>query len=370
MLLNALNVKYKLKIVISLVLAFILTSLIIITNPGQILEVSNNDDFNQVLNNIFEIRNKAIISHDPKINESMYNMTDSYGAYSYKYEGKRIEYFKKWAEKQGIKFTKINSKIKITTANKMKSGSEFKFINTSEYEYSYLDNPDNTNLFRIVTYHYLLLTEKENEWKISKEWYLDPVEYSLDQKIIGAESIKKLILSKTSRNLSGINERRVKAVEYADKYSGASGIEEYGVMYNKKYYNYNGIGGDCTNYISQVLFEGGKFKKSSSWNYDGSGSSAWVRADAFLDYMLYSGRASLIASGPYEKVVEASYKLEPGDVISYKRGGRVEHTTIVTGADSKGYSLVNGHTVDNYRVPWDLGWNNKDVKFYLLKVHY
>ena len=33
--------------------------------------------------------------------------------------------------------------------------------------------------------------------------------------------------------------------------------------YNKKYRDYNPQGGDCANFASQILFEGGKFKKNS-----------------------------------------------------------------------------------------------------------
>lgn len=362
--------KNKSKIIISFVSALILTALIKSPFQNYILEVSNNEDFTQVLSQAFEVRNKAIVSNDYKVNELLYDTKDPYGAWSYKYEAKRIGYLKKWADKQGIEFSKINSKITITSSDKAGSGYAFKFINSTEYNYAYTDKRDINNLFRIVTYHYLILNEKDNEWKITKEWYLDPFEYSLEEKNIGSESIKKLVVSKEPRDFTGINEKRISAVDYADKFGGASGNKKYGVMYNKKYSNYNGIGGDCTNFISQVLYEGGNFKKDYSWNYDGGGSSAWVRADSFLDYMLYSGRASLLASGNYEKVLEASYKLEPGDLISYRKGGRVEHTAVVTGADNKGYTLVNCHTVDSYRVPWDMGWNSKDVNFYLLKVHY
>ena len=86
--------------------------------------------------------------------------------------------------------------------------------------------------------------------------------------------------------------------------------------------------------------------------------------------MIYSGRATTIASGKYKDVLNASYKLLPGDYIAYERKGKVCHISVVTGADSKGYTLVNSHNTDRYRVPWDLGWSNSNIRFRLVRVHY
>ena len=141
-------------------------------------------------------------------------------------------------------------------------------------------------------------------------------------------------------------------------------------MYNKKYKNYNGLGGDCANFASQVLYEGGKFKKTGSWNYEKDGSRAWVNAQGFKDYLIYSGRGSLIVHGTYDKVLKLSYKLLPGDIVGYEKKGKVIHVSVVTGADSRGYSLVNCHNTDRFKVPWDLGWSDKGIKFWLIRVNY
>lgn len=154
-------------------------------------------------------------------------------------------------------------------------------------------------------------------------------------------------------------------------FCGAATEEKYGFKYNKKYRDYNSQGGDCANFASQILFEGGKFRKNSIWNYDGGGASAaWVNADRFKEYMLNSGRASVIAYGGYEKVYKASYKLLPGDFVAYEKKGDITHISVVTGADSRGYSLVTCHNTDRNKVPWDLGWSNKNIKFWLIRVHY
>ncbi|HEY5524700.1 MAG TPA: amidase domain-containing protein, partial [Clostridium sp.] len=46
------------------------------------------------------------------------------------------------------------------------------------------------------------------------------------------------------------------------------------------------------------------------------------------------------------------------------------HISTVTGVDSKGYTLVTCHNTDRNDVPWDLGWSDKKMKFWLVRVHY
>jgi hypothetical protein len=77
-----------------------------------------------------------------------------------------------------------------------------------------------------------------------------------------------------------------------------------------------------------------------------------------------------MARGTYSQVYQTAYKLIPGDVIAFVEKGKVVHMVLVTGADSKGYPLVNTHTTDRYHVPWDLGWNDSDIKFILIKMNY
>ena len=119
------------------------------------------------------------------------------------------------------------------------------------------------------------------------------------------------------------------------------------------------------------MFESGRFKKNQIWNYEnGSGTKAWVNAQGFKNYILYSGRGSLIAKGTYQDVYKQAYNLRPGDFVGYEKGGRITHVSTVTGVDSKGYPLVTCHNTDRYLVPWDLGWSNKSIKFHLIHVNY
>ncbi|QGU95881.1 amidase domain-containing protein [Clostridium bovifaecis] len=338
---------------------------------------NNNDEVIAKIEEIFRIRNTAIMNNDEESIGKVYNLNTKYGTWAFEHEIKKLKYLHNWSEKQGVRVIGVNPKVRVRT---IKGGNGIYSINlfcTTEYIYIYENESpieqgmDKVNRFRIGTSHSLRLENKDGSWYITKEWYTDPFADSLNLDNIKAADIKQYILSQPSRDLSSLNQRRVAAVEYADRYCGTASEEQYGFKYNTKYRNFNPQGGDCANFASQILFEGGKFRKNKAWNYSkGEGTKAWLNAQGFKDYMVNSGRASVIAHGNYNQVYKASYKLLPGDFVAYEKKGHITHISVVTGVDSHGYSLVNCHNTDRYRVPWDLGWSNKGIKFWLVRVHY
>lgn len=348
---------------------------IIVSKPCISVEVSADispgelESFKELLSELFLERNETILGDDSTGLKRFYNTSTRYGLWAYEHQMKRTEYLHRWADKQGIRFTDINSDISISSLKNYRDGYRSYFLCSTSYDYVYIDEPQKSNRFRIGTYHSIDVIPAENSWVITREWYTDPFADSLDLNDIKKEEFKQFILESKPRDFSDLNIRRVKATEYADRYCGAaSPTGEY--SYNKKYRNYNPLGGDCANFASQVLHEGGGFRKTHTWNYGKDGSQAWLNAHAFKGYLLYSGRASVIAYGSYEKVFKASFKLLPGDIVAYEKKGKVKHVSVVTGADSKGYPLVNCHNTDRYKVPWDLGWSDSGIRFWLLRVHY
>lgn len=328
-------------------------------------------EVSDIVNEIFISRSKAMLEQNIEFINSLYNKKTKFGLWAFEHEEKKMKYLHNWSEKQGVIFTDIKPTVKI---KKIKGGPDNYSVNmlcSTEYSYRYENSPDEINSFRLGTYHSLNLNNKGGEWLITKEWYTDPFTDALNPNSLKVDSIKQYIQSQGPRDFSALSKRRLDAVSYADKFSGAANEEKYGFTFNRKYGDFNPMGGDCANFASQILHEGGKFKKTGAWNFDGrSGSRAWLNAQGFKDYWVGSGRASVIAHGNYEKVYKASYKLMPGDFIAYEKKGKVTHISVVTGADSKGYTLVNCHNSDRHRVPWDLGWSNKNIKFWLVSVHY
>ena len=187
---------------------------------------------------------------------------------------------------------------------------------------------------------------------------------------IKSQEIQSYILSHIKPDWNA-DERTQKAIDYAHTYCGVSDQEEFLFKYNPKYKNFNPDGGDCANFASQILHEGGNFKKNGTWNCSGKeATKAWVNAQGFKNYMVNSGRASYIAKGTYQQTYKAAFELRPGDFVGYEKKGRITHISTVTGLDSKGYPLVTCHNTDRLLVPYDLGWSNSNIKFHFVDVHY
>lgn len=168
-----------------------------------------------------------------------------------------------------------------------------------------------------------------------------------------------------SRAVSSYN--RNNAVNYALKHAKS---------YNKSYGNYNGRGGDCTNFASQVLRAGGAKDGKTGYptNYDWSSkrsntglkdSAAWINANSFRLYWQINARSVT----RHTSKSDASKKAAKGDILNYanKKTGRSWHNAIVT--DKKNNTLyVSQHTSDRRNDNWNsisINFNNDNV--YVIK---
>ena len=334
-------------------------------------EDSEISKFQLLLENLFDNRNKAILTKNDEVLKKLYDIDHKFGLWAYEQEVTKMKYLENWSYKQGVKFNDIKTRVKVRKV-KEKEENLYGIICavSTEYNYSYENQLDTKNMFRIGTYHYLNMRIVDNEYVITKEWYTDPFADSLHLDNIKSDDIRNYILSKENQPISLTNEQ-TKAMEYAHKYCGAAADEEHGMKFNPKYTDFNPDGGDCANFASQIMYESKRFKKNRIWNYEGnSGTKAWVNAQGFKNYLLNSGRGSLISKGSYEDVYKTAYNMRPGDIVAYEKGGRITHVSTVTGLDSRGYPLVTCHNTDRLLVPWDLGWSDKSIRFHLIKVHY
>ncbi|MBQ8635190.1 amidase domain-containing protein [bacterium] len=114
---------------------------------------------------------------------------------------------------------------------------------------------------------------------------------------------------------------REKAVEYARKYA---------LEYNPKYFHFNGIGGDCTNFISQCLLAGGgkmNYDKYYGWFYINQNhrSPSWTSVKYLERFLLSNNTPGFVA-----KVVPLK-ELEIGDIIQLRQNpDEFNHTVIVS----------------------------------------
>lgn len=93
-------------------------------------------------------------------------------------------------------------------------------------------------------------------------------------------------------------------------------------------YSGNGQGGDCTNFVSQAMLEGGwtqvqgiRFDRTAWWAEKTKASHSWAGAEPFATFLKYSGRAKECERG----------ELGLADIVQIRNpDGKLHHTMIVT----------------------------------------
>lgn len=351
---------------------------------------------------IYEERNKAFISGDLTSIKENYDTSQKFGQWASEHEMKRIKYLNKWAEERKIKFTNVISVLRIKKVTTRNDKSNMSLEESYKFDYIYKEDPEPIeNSFGVGIRHGVSLVKRNNQWMVYNDWYTDCFEDALEgiSPDLASGILSKMKIKSRNTNIDdgvlsayinnvyyGTRYNREKAIEYADKYCGAAWGSKNNYKYNKKYADFNGAGGDCTNFASQVLgdkAEGGGLPQGGGWHciyykYGGSqGSRAWVNADGLKDYLFYSGRGRLIKKGTFKELTApggenmqcAIDRLELADLICYEKKGSIDHFAVVTARDSHGYPLVNSHTTDRYHVPWDLGWGDKHIKFLLVHIN-
>lgn len=336
-----------------------------------------------IIKDIYKTRaNTLITGADSKIIGKHYDLSTIHAQWALEHEYNKINYMQTWAKKRGVTFTDIQTDIQVKSLSFTDSGAKFNVYQSMALKYKYPDEKEAVNQFGVGTIHWVLMTQKDGRWLIQKEFYTDalgddtlvyrpqPADGLADVGILPKDPVKK--------NQSQTYDRQ-RAVDYANKYAGLAWGAGNNGKYNKKYKNLFGLGGDCTNFVSQCLGdqEGGKIPMDGTWYCrKGEGSLAWVRTTSFAQWLTASGNATKLTAAPFVELNQPNEKyprsaireLSPGDLIGYEEKGRIQHFAIVTGYDSKGYPLVNAHTTDRFQCPWDIGWD-KNTIFHLYKMN-
>lgn len=126
---------------------------------------------------------------------------------------------------------------------------------------------------------------------------------------------------------------RERAVEYAKRWA---------LDRNPLFIDFTGIGGNCTNFVSQAVLAGSctmNYTPDFGWYYvsEDDRAPAWSSVEYFFDFM--TGTPLFLEQnggiGPFATVVEREAVM-PGDVIQYANAmGDWYHTVIVTGFDGE-----------------------------------
>ena len=136
---------------------------------------------------------------------------------------------------------------------------------------------------------------------------------------------------------------RERAVEYALRWA---------LSRNPLFPDFAGIGGDCTNFVSQAILAGSCVMNDTldfGWYYFSpeNRAPAWTSVRYFYDFI--TGAPEFLrengGEGPYGTET-TTVAIEPGDVVQLaNEQGTYYHTLMVTGADGDDL-LVSAHTDD------------------------
>lgn len=129
---------------------------------------------------------------------------------------------------------------------------------------------------------------------------------------------------------------------------------------NPDYYNFDKLGGDCTNFASQCVYAGAgimNFIPIYGWFYRSSSdrTASWTGVRFFYDFFI--GNKSV---GPFAVSVSKS-EIEPGDVVQLgDSNGRFYHTPVITSVYPQ--ILVCAHSDDAIDRPLST-YNYENIRY-------
>ena len=150
-------------------------------------EIKN--EFKELLENLFEKRDAAIVSNDTELLKGFYNLDIKVSLWAYENEAKKTQYLINWSEKQAVKFKDIKSNVRIRKVAEKEENLYGVICDVAtDFYYYYIDSPEVLNHFRLGTNHYLNLKKIED---------------------ISPSSI---ILNEIMKNIKGNNEKKKKKI--------------------------------------------------------------------------------------------------------------------------------------------------------------
>ncbi|HET7558416.1 MAG TPA: amidase domain-containing protein [Limnochordia bacterium] len=352
------------------------------SGPKPIPLTPAEEDVKVAVRDLWQRLDEAAASNRPDELPNLFDGGQS-GAASLEHARARIAFVQAWAKARGVIWQTPEVSVR-TPAIRFGGGNPPAYVDVTAIiseRWTYHYPPDASGNAGVQSFglgrdHYLRLVRVGDAWRIQRDWFTDPLDQ--DTRIPGPalpashiDAAAALAPGAPALDLAAADSYdRAGAVRYADRYCGsAPGCGNDG-RYNPTFIDYNGIGGDCTNFLSQVLHVGGGLPLTWGWGYNartGEGSVSWVQAPSMVGYLLGSGRAVTVARGTYDKVAGRIAQLQAGDVVAYIEKGKIVHLGFVVGRDPRGYALVDSHTADRYHVPWDIGWD-RGATYILLHI--
>lgn len=135
----------------------------------------------------------------------------------------------------------------------------------------------------------------------------------------------------------------MKEIPY-DRNAAVAYARRWALSRNPSYYNFDPVGGDCTNFTSQSIYAGAKvmnFTPVMGWYYRSSydRTPSWSGVEYLYNFLINNKSV-----GPYAHVVSQREAM-PGDIVQLgRRNGVFYHSPIITAVSP--VILVAAHTYD------------------------
>ncbi len=143
----------------------------------------------------------------------------------------------------------------------------------------------------------------------------------------------------------------MRIIEY-DREAAVAYARRWAFTRNPAYYNFDRLGGDCTNFASQCLFAGigiMNYTPELGWFYRSLNerAAASTGVEFFYRFLIANVEGVGNGAGPFGQEVSLN-EIEIGDFLQLGREtGDFYHTPVVVGF-SRGVPLVAAHTNDAY----------------------
>ncbi len=154
-----------------------------------------------------------------------------------------------------------------------------------------------------------------------------------------------IIIERKVKMLISVPYDRIKATEYA---------KEWAYLRNPGYYDFQNLGGDCTNFASQCLLAGSGVMNYPSWYYYNLNdrSPSWTGVEFLYDFLVKN-------KGLGPRGEECGIEdVKKGDLVQldFNGDGHYSHTPVITSVSyppSASGILVSAHTADSKDRPLD-----------------
>lgn len=135
---------------------------------------------------------------------------------------------------------------------------------------------------------------------------------------------------------------------YIDKYNRQKSIEyanNWAYKRNPRYYNFDSLGGDCTNFVSQCIYAGSgvmNYTKNFGWYYNTANdkSPSWTGVEFLYNFLINNK-----GIGPFGNI---SDEVDIGDIVQLSfDGNQFTHSLIIVAKDNDNI-YISSHTFDSY----------------------